>query len=122
MHGRLWARIAAGLWAVGIVVGTLGRASHVGQHLRTTGAGHIVAHVGVFAVLGALTAYGFGSSRYGRIALVVAVLLGTCAEVYESVAFHGAMEYADVATNVCGLLLGLGFAYWMERRRASSRT
>jgi hypothetical protein len=106
MRGKVWARVAAAVWTAVIILGTVFRATPTGEYLRTMGAAHIAAHGVVFAILGALLVIGFVTPRARGITLVAAGLLGASTEVYEHLAFHGPMEYIDMFTNMCGVLLG----------------
>ncbi len=89
--------------------------------LHSKGRLHLWYHLVLFAMLGvlAMRASVQRSERYAL--LIVAVLVGVGIELVEASRFVTPLEWKDIGTDICGVILG-GIAGWLLRRQHRNAT
>jgi hypothetical protein len=88
--------------------------------LHTTGSLHVAYHVGLFAVLGVLSMWASNSSAPRTEWIAWMVVLGFGIEASQAILNHVTMEWADVGSDLCGILLG-GLAGWFLSLKKTAR-
>jgi glycopeptide antibiotics resistance protein len=88
--------------------------------LHTTGRWHVVYHIGLFAVLGVLSMRASRSSARRAEWIVWMIVVGFGIESSQAIINHTTMEWADVWSDLCGIVLG-GVAGWLLSLRKTNR-